>query len=53
MGTAVVWDKRGVPTALAPLRGDTDSFGFGINDRGHVVGNSRAADGTTTAVIWR
>ena len=53
-GTAVVWDKHGVPTALNPLAGETDSFASGINDPGHVVGRSFNADtGTNTAVVWR
>jgi uncharacterized membrane protein len=53
-GTAVVWDKHGVPTALNPLAGDTDSFASGINDDRHVVGRSFDANtGTNTAVVWR
>ncbi len=52
-GTAVIWDKHGVPTALQPLAGDVASLAFGINEPGHVVGYSRDAAGTTTAVVWR
>lgn len=52
-GTAVVWDKKGNPTALAPLAGDADSFAFAINEPGRVVGNSQDASGANTAVIWR
>ncbi len=52
-GTAVVWGQDGNPTALAPLAGDTDSFAFAINEPGRVVGTSRDAGGTSTAVVWR
>jgi len=44
------------PVTLAPLAADAESFAFGINDRGYVVGYSSSADngsGTmNTAVLW-
>ena len=52
--SAVLWDKHGVPTALPPLPGDDFSYGFGVNDRGDVVGYSNSAGtGANTAVVWR
>ena len=44
------------PPRSPPLAGDADSFAFGINNRGYVVGHSSSADdsaGTmSTAVLW-
>lgn len=37
---AVVWGPNGDINPLSPLKGDTVAFGFGINDKGQVVGSS-------------
>ena len=57
---AVVWKKNGKITELAPLKGDTVAFGFGINDNGQAVGGSGLCSNTELppmpaaphAVLW-
>lgn len=44
--------STGDAVPLPPLGGDAESFAFGINDRGDVVGHSLRAGGGATAVIW-
>ena len=52
--TAIVWDKHGTPTALAPLPGDAFSYAGGMNNSGAVAGFSHnPGTGTDTAVVWR
>lgn len=43
---AVVWGTNGEVNQLAPLKGDTVAFGFGINDRGQAVGSSGLCSNT-------
>jgi uncharacterized membrane protein len=49
--TAVIWDRDGLPRALAPLPGYSASLGKAINNRGMVAGLSFGPGGTR-AVIW-
>jgi probable HAF family extracellular repeat protein len=59
---AVKWGLDGKPVPLAPLPGDTVSFGFGINNIGQAVGTSGLCATTTLppnyppggahAVLW-
>jgi probable HAF family extracellular repeat protein len=49
--TGVIW-KDGVPMKLPPLPGGTTTRARRINDAGHVVGESNAADGFYHAVMW-
>jgi len=59
---AVKWGLDGKPVPLAPLPGDTVSFGFGINNVGQAVGTSGLCATTTLppnyppggahAVLW-
>ena len=54
--TAVVWDDDGIPTALPPLPGELESFAYGINDAGQIVGTSQSSQGgvfRARATIWR
>jgi uncharacterized membrane protein len=50
-GTAVIWDRAGLPRILAPLPGDSASLGKAINNRGMAAGLSFGPGGTR-AVIW-
>jgi len=44
---AVIWGPNGeIQRRLPPLKGDTVSFGFGINDRGQAVGSSGLCSNT-------
>jgi probable HAF family extracellular repeat protein len=43
---AVTWEPNGVIRKLRPLRGDTVSFAFGINDQGQAVGASGLCSNT-------
>lgn len=43
---AVVWGPNGEIHPLSPLKGDTVAFGFGINDKGQVVGSSGLCSNT-------
>ena len=54
--TAVVWNDDGIPTALPPLPGELESFAYGINDAGQIVGTSQSSQGgvfRARATIWR
>jgi probable HAF family extracellular repeat protein len=59
--SAVIWDANGAIRQLPPLKGDTVSFAFGINDFGQVVGSSGLCSNTSLppnnpagahAVLW-
>ena len=42
----------GTAVALAPLAGDSDSYGNGVNNAGDVVGYSIVSGGSAHAVLW-
>lgn len=48
---AAKWEPNSELTALAPLRGDTVSFGFGINGNGEAVGVSGLCSNTSAPPV--
>jgi probable HAF family extracellular repeat protein len=50
---AAYWDPRGSLTDLGVLPGFANSYAADINRRGDVVGQSRGADDSPRAVLWR